>query len=145
MIKFIASLFTHKFELVQDMCKLVQRMTQTNQIIASLFSNKFKLFKTCINYTWITESRYFFFAFNFHPWEFLSWPIACVARELTELLRTVINVVIPHLSSLVSVLFVCFCFFLFLFVSFCMYTCGMYTCGMYTSEIFWRKYFTRNF
>ena len=49
MIKFIASLFTHKFELVQDMCKLVQRMTQTNQIIASLFSNKFKLFKTCIN------------------------------------------------------------------------------------------------
>ena len=36
MIKFIASLFTHKFELVQDMCKLVQRMTQTNQIIASL-------------------------------------------------------------------------------------------------------------
>ena len=45
MIKFIVSLFTHKFELVQNMCKLVQRMTQTNQIIASLFSNKFKLFQ----------------------------------------------------------------------------------------------------
>ena len=48
MIRFIASLFTHKFELVQEMCKLVQRMMQTNQIIATLFSNKFKLFKTCI-------------------------------------------------------------------------------------------------
>ena len=40
MIKFIASLFTNKFELVPKMCKLVQRMTQSNQIIASLFSNK---------------------------------------------------------------------------------------------------------
>ena len=37
-------IFKNNFELVQNMCKLVRRMTQYNQIIASLlFSNKFKL------------------------------------------------------------------------------------------------------